>query len=59
MKNLNYKELKAISGGEGFAHDAGCAIRYAFVYIGYSFTFKSHDVGKSFADAANSGGCSE
>jgi hypothetical protein len=59
MKSLNNIELRNINGGEGFAHDAGCAIRYAFVYIGYSFTFKSHEVGKTFADAANSGGCSE
>lgn len=59
MKNLNNNELIAITGGDGFSHDVACALRYTFVYFGYGYTFKSYDTAKTFADAANSGGCAE
>ena len=46
MKELTNIEMKNTFGGEGFAHDAGCAIRYAIVFVGWSRITNSFRVGK-------------
>lgn len=63
LEKLNKQELISTFGGDGFAHDAGCAIRYAGHYLagffgsgGTLYPGIGHAVGSAYAEAS-SGAC--
>ncbi|MGF7215793.1 hypothetical protein GGR92_001933 [Spirosoma lacussanchae] len=58
LAELSHLEVREISGGDGFAHDIGTAIRFGLHYIKYGAVIPAHGIAMAYADyAANKAKC--